>query len=118
MDGVEGLLLAAGGRRERCVERRRVDRLHQVFIEAGRLRPLLVLALSVAGQSDETHAGQFRCGSKSLREFVAIHDRETDVQQPTQARLRAWIDRGARALNQRQPNLERGAAAKPLAHIA
>ena len=58
-----------------------IDRLDQVGVEPGGLRSMLVFLFAIAGHGDQGGFGEPRIGPAESSHFVAIHDRQADIQQ-------------------------------------
>ena len=58
-----------------------VDRLDQMVIEARRARLSAIGFLAVAGHRDQRQRLSIEVGSQPSCEFIAVHDRQTDVDQ-------------------------------------
>ena len=66
---------------EQVAELREVDRLHDVRVEAGRARAFVIGGLAVAGHRDEPRSLLGRAGAEQLRQLVAVHQRQSEIEQ-------------------------------------
>ena len=66
---------------EQELEILKINRFDEVGVEAGRLRPLAVLFLAVAGHGHEGDVLECGIFPANLGDFVAVHDRQPDVQE-------------------------------------
>ena len=66
---------------EQLAQVRDVRRFHDVMVEAGGMRAALIMCLPPAGDGDELHVAEHRCGTNAPRHFVPVHIRHPDIQQ-------------------------------------
>ena len=69
-------------RGEGALERRQVHGLYEMTIESRGPRALLIFRLAVPSHGNEPQTAQLRYRAQLLREFITVHLREADVEQP------------------------------------
>src|SRR5688572_26334673 len=92
-------MVAYRSARQRSLQRREIDGLHQVSIEAGFARSLPVFRLAITRERDETHVRAAGEGTQAPCELISVDVWQADVQQhDVGLEHRIAFERGARCV--------------------